>query len=110
MSQTKESDQLDHGRRSLLRGALGGTSLGLARRLGLPLLFTQAALANAADDRNANRILVIFVLSGGNDGLNTVVPYADDAYYRARPHIGIKPNKVRKIDDHFGLSPGMAGF
>ena len=85
-------------------------SLGVARRLGLPLLFSQAALASAADERKANRILVIFELSGGNDGLNTVVPYADDAYYRQRPQIGIKPNKLRKIDDHFGLSPGMAGF
>jgi uncharacterized protein (DUF1501 family) len=97
-------------RREFLRGALGGMSLGLARRLGLPLLFSQAALANAAEDRNANRILVIFELSGGNDGLNTVVPYADDAYYRQRPHIGIKPKALRKIDDRFGFSPGMAGF
>jgi uncharacterized protein (DUF1501 family) len=97
-------------RRELLRGAFGGASLGLARRLGLPFLFSQAALANAADQRNDNRILVIFELSGGNDGLNTVVPYADDAYYRARPQIGIKPKALRKIDDHFGFSPGMAGF
>jgi uncharacterized protein (DUF1501 family) len=82
----------------------------MARRLGLPLLFSQAAIASAADDRNPNRILVIFELSGGNDGLNTVVPYADDAYYRHRPQIGIKPKALRKIDDHFGFSPGMAGF
>jgi uncharacterized protein (DUF1501 family) len=97
-------------RRELLRGAFGGASLGLARRLGLPFLFSQAALANAADQRHDNRILVIFELSGGNDCLNTVVPYADDAYYRARPQIGIKPQALRKIDDHFGFSPGMAGF
>ena len=97
-------------RRELLRGAFGGASLGLARRLGLPFLFSQAALANAAEQRNDNRILVIFELSGGNDGLNTVVPHADDAYYRARPQIGIKPKALRKIDDHFGFSPGMAGF
>ena len=61
-------------RRELLQGAFGGASLGLARRLGLPFLLSQAALANAADQRNDNRILVIFELSGGNDGLNTVVP------------------------------------
>src|SRR5690242_9208377 len=97
-------------RRELLQGAFGGASLGLARRLGLPFLLSQAALANAADQRNDNRILVIFELSGGNDGLNTVVPYADDAYYRARPTIGIKPQALRKIDDHFGFSPGMVGF
>src|SRR5215510_7874533 len=89
-------------RRELLRGALGGLGLQATRGLGLPLLFAQAALANA-EPRDPNRILVIFELSGGNDGLNTVVPYADDTYYRARPHIGIKPNKLRKLDDHFGL-------
>ena len=97
-------------RRDFLRGALGGASLGMARRLGLPLLFSQAALASATEDRNPNRILVIFELSGGNDGLNTVVPYADDAYYRHRPQIGMKPKTLRKIDDRFGFSPGMAGF
>jgi uncharacterized protein (DUF1501 family) len=42
--------------------------------------------------------------------LNTVVPYGDDAYYRQRPKIGIRPNRVRKIDEHFGFNPGMAGF
>src|SRR5215475_12740030 len=97
-------------RRELLRGALGGLGLGMTSGLGLPLLFSQAALANAANARDPNRILVIFELSGGNDGLNTVVPYADDAYYRARPQIGIKAQALRKIDDHFGFSPGMAGF
>src|ERR1700752_3921645 len=88
-------------RREFLRGALVGASLGMARRLGLPLLFSQAALAGAADDRNPNRILVIFEFSGGNDGLNTVVPYPDDAYYRHRPQIGIKPKMLRRIDDRF---------
>ncbi|HTO45182.1 MAG TPA: DUF1501 domain-containing protein [Burkholderiales bacterium] len=97
-------------RRELLRGALGGLSLQMTRGLGLPLLFGQAALANAGEPRDPNRILVIFEMSGGNDGLNTVVPYGDDTYYRLRPRIGIKPNKVRKLDQHFGLSPGMVGF
>ena len=110
MSAYRQLQEPDATRRQLLRGALGGASLGIARRLGLPLLFSQAALASAADERNSNRILVVFELSGGNDGLNTVVPYADDAYYRQRPQIGIRPNKVRKIDDRFGFSPGMAGF
>src|SRR5262245_61904756 len=80
---------IDGKRRALLRGALGSAGLGVAGSLGLPLLFSQAALANAANNSNPNRILVIFEMSGGNDGLNTVVPYADDAYYRLRPQIGI---------------------
>ncbi len=109
MSRYIERDQSTT-RRDFLRGALGSVGLGMTTRLGLPLWFSQAALASAVEDRNPNRILVIFELSGGNDGLNTVVPYADDAYYRHRPQIGIKPKALRKIDDRFGLSPGMAGF
>ena len=64
----------------------------------------------AANTPSSNRILVIFEMSGGNDGLNTLVPYTDDAYYRQRPKIGIRPEKLRKIDGNFGFNPGMAGF
>jgi uncharacterized protein (DUF1501 family) len=89
-------------RREVLRAALAG-----AGTLGLPLIFSKAIAADAAA---SNRILVVLELSGGNDGLNTLVPYADDAYYRHRPHLGIRPEKLRKIDDRFGFNPGMAGF
>jgi uncharacterized protein (DUF1501 family) len=53
---------------------------------------------------------VVVELSGANDGLNTVVPYTDDAYYRARPSLAIRPDKLRKIDDRFGFQKTMAGF
>lgn len=56
------------------------------------------------------RILVVIELSGANDGLNTLVPYADDAYYRLRPRIGLRPQRVRRIDDHHGFNPTMSGF
>ena len=56
------------------------------------------------------RILVVVELSGGNDGLNSVVPYGDDAYYRHRPNIGIRRENLLKIDDHYGFNPGMLGF
>ena len=67
-------------------------------------------LAFASDDVLDKKILVVLELSGGNDGLNTLVPYGDDAYYRHRPTLGIKPNKLRKIDNHFGFNPDMAGM
>ena len=57
-----------------------------------------------------SRILVVVELSGANDGLNTIVPYTNDAYYRARPKLGSRPEKLRRLDDEFGVQPGMAGF
>jgi uncharacterized protein (DUF1501 family) len=97
-------------RRRLLRAGLAGVCAHGAGALGLPLVFGRAADAMAAGATGGDRILVVMELSGGNDGLNTLVPYADDAYYRHRPSIGIKPNKLRKIDQHYGFSGGMAGF
>ena len=76
----------------------------------VPPAFAQAAQAAAAQAAANGKVLVILELSGGNDGLNTVVPYGDDAYYRQRPNIGIPKNELRVIDDHFGFNPGMAGF
>ncbi len=89
-------------RRDLLK-ALG--ALGLSA--GLPAM--PALAANAAGNAG-KRILVVVEMSGANDGLNTLVPYADDAYYRLRPRIGIRADKVRKIDDRYGFNPGMLGF
>ena len=87
-----------HHRRQFLQG-LAGLGLGAALPFGNPSF--------AADN---NRILVVVELTGANDGFNTLVPYADDTYYRLRPKIGIRPNKLRKIDDQYGFNPGMAGF
>ena len=64
----------------------------------------------AAQAESNGKILVVLELSGGNDGLNTLVPYGDDAYYQRRPNIGIPKKELRVIDDHFGFSGGMAGF
>ena len=64
----------------------------------------------AAEEASRDRILVVVELSGGNDGLNTLVPYGNDAYYKHRPTLGIRPDKLLKIDDHFGWNSGMVGF
>ena len=77
---------------------------------GLAAPFAMSEPAMAASGRADERILVVFEMSGGNDGLNTVVPYADDTYHRLRPRIGIAPQHVRVIDDRFGFNPGMSGF
>lgn len=54
------------------------------------------------------KILVIVQLSGGNDGLNTVIPYRNDIYYRERPTIAIRPEKVLALNDEIGFHPAMA--
>lgn len=60
--------------------------------------------------QNTDKTLVIIQLSGGNDGLNTVVPYRNDLYYKARPSIGIKQDKVLKLNDEIGLNPSMGAL
>jgi len=52
-------------------------------------------------------ILVVIQMAGGNDGLNMVVPYADDAYHKARPTIGIPADKALKLDHYIGLHPNL---
>ena len=96
-------------RRSLLRAGLYGVSVTAGSTFCMPL-FGQAAAAVAAQAGSEGKTLVVLELSGGNDGLNTLVPYGDDAYYKHRPNLGIPRNEIRKIDDHFGFSRGMAGF
>lgn len=103
MKKNRKGKTLD--RRELLAGMAGLSALSM-----VPPAFAQAAQVAAAQAAASGKVLVILELSGGNDGLNTVVPYGDDAYYRQRPNIGIPKNELRIIDDHFGFNPGMAGF
>lgn len=95
-------------RRDLLRAGMYGIGVSAA---GIPIpLFAQAAAQLTSQGKADGKILVVLELSGGNDGLNTFIPYGDDAYYRHRPHLGIAKKDVRVIDSHFGFSKGMAGF
>lgn len=60
----------------------------------------------AADDP----VLVVLTLYGGNDGLNTLIPYADRAYHKARPELAYDPGDVLALDSELGLNPAMRGF
>jgi uncharacterized protein (DUF1501 family) len=55
-------------------------------------------------------ILVVLQMAGGNDGLNTVIPYADDAYHIARPRLRVATDQILKINNHLGLNPKLAGL
>lgn len=68
------------------------------------------ARENNISQTNNSKILIVIQLSGGNDGLNTVIPYENDLYYRARPQIAIKKNEVLKINNELGFHPSLSGF
>ncbi len=100
-------------RRDFLVQGLYGIGVGA----GLPLVLSRTSAALAAQalegtsvEKHPERILVVIELAGGNDGLNTVVPYDDPAYYRARPKLGIKDRSVLKAAEGFGFHPSMVGF
>lgn len=76
---------------------------------------TVMALVGDADSRapqadKDGKILVVVQLSGGNDGLNTVVPHGDDAYHRARGALAHDPNKVLKLNNYVGLAPNLVAL
>jgi uncharacterized protein (DUF1501 family) len=96
-------------RRDLLR--LGSSSL-LACGASVPLFLARTARAVAAGPgaKDKGRVLVVVQLDGGNDGLNTVVPFRDHDYRKARPRLRIAEKAVLKIDDRVGFHPALAGF
>src|SRR5678816_587945 len=96
-------------RRDMMRIGAGGVGCGLFGGIGaVPYLLGQASRAAAATQ--SGRILVVFEWFGGNDGLNTIVPYGDPIYYKHRPTIGIKEKDVLKIDAQFGWHRSLRGM
>ncbi len=57
-----------------------------------------------------NKVLVVLQMSGGNDGLNTVVPVRNDIYYKERPRLAIAPDKALRLTDEAGLNPALAAL
>ena len=92
-------------RRDFLKSVVGATSV-VSLSAALPEFLVRTAAA--ADKSEGDTVLVVLQLSGGNDGLNTIVPYADDAYGRSRKTLRLNTNELHKIDDHLGFHPAMA--
>jgi uncharacterized protein (DUF1501 family) len=94
-------------RRDFLHSAAAFSAIGM-----MPRFLAHAAEnpANAVKGFKDDRVLVVVQLGGGNDGLNAVVPYGDDAYYRARPTIGLKENRLLRINDHLAFSDKLEGL
>jgi len=86
-------------RRGVLAGGAGVAALALG---GLPLAARPA--------RTDERTLVVLQLTGGNDGLNTVIPFAQDRYFRLRPTLAQARGAVHRLDDAVALHPAMGGL
>src|SRR5260370_16851429 len=72
----------------------------------MPGWFARAAEASRAADAN-DHVLVVVELAGGNDGLNTVVPFEDALYYKNRRRLGLPRKEILKLNDLVGLHPRM---
>jgi uncharacterized protein (DUF1501 family) len=93
-------------RRQFLIHTLKGSSL-VALSSVVPQFVSRTAQAAVPGKDN---ILVVLEMTGGNDGLNTVIPYADDLYHKARPTLRQTKDVVIRLNDHVGLNSGMEGF
>jgi uncharacterized protein (DUF1501 family) len=69
-----------------------------------------ARTARAAVPQRDGRVLVVIELNGGNDGVNTVVPFADEGYAKHRKALRLPKDRLVKVDDKVGLHPSLGGF
>jgi len=95
-------------RRDFLRATVGASTL-LSLGPAAPDFLLRSVMA-APRRNDGDTVLVVIQLTGGNDGLNTVVPYADDAYARNRPTLRLPAGELHKIDSLLAFHPRMEAF
>lgn len=96
-------------RRFNLSSLEGATAVAIG--VGVPGNWMQTLAATLSEQRaKDNRILVVIQLTGGNDGLNTIIPFADERYRKARPKLAISPSDVLSLNSQTGLHPSMRGI
>ena len=66
--------------------------------------------ATGAPGFKDDRLLIVIQMGGGNDGLNTIVPYSNDVYHALRPRLALKKDKILTLNDDLGMHGGMTGF
>lgn len=97
-------------RRKFLIASAGAGAAGL---LSTAVAVNWPDLMRAAQDRplaDGAGVLVLVTLYGGNDGISTLIPYADNAYHDARPELAYAPTDVLRLDAQLGLNPAMKGL
>lgn len=97
-------------RRDFLRASCVTGATGLLAGFNVVSMADLAAAATTDPLPKNTGILVIVTLYGGNDGLNTVIPYTDSRYYSLRSDLAYSANEVLKLDGSLGLNPGMTGM
>ncbi len=95
---------MDISRRNFIKASLGVASFFLTP---MEIMALAAQAANGQTRRAGSKVFVIVQLAGGNDGLNTVIPYGAGAYYQARRELGIEQAKVIALNGKLGLHPNM---
>jgi uncharacterized protein (DUF1501 family) len=97
-------------RQTFVTSALSVAFLGGNASAALAQVAGAAAPLPGFGSADPDNVLVVVQMAGGNDGLNTIVPWSDDAYHRVRPIIGIPPASVVKLNDRIGLNPALKGL
>jgi len=100
---------MDYTRRDFLKTTLGSSTL-LSFASATPHFLVSSLMGAAARRDEHDTVLVVIQLSGGNDGLNTVVPYGDDEYGRNRPTLRLPTKELHKINSMMGFHPRMGAF
>ena len=119
-TRTRYGSSLDHGAAHTSdhaqwsrRGFL--TSMGLAAAGGAVMLggtpvkaYGHSSLLHALSRLDTNRVLLLIQLSGGNDGLNTIVPFRDDQYHRSRPSLALRQSQTFQLNDDLGMHNALS--
>ncbi len=104
-----DKDHLTWSRRDFLaRAGLGTAAASVTLGSTSVQALTRSPFLNALANAETDRTLVLIQLTGGNDGLNTIVPVTNDLYYAARPTLGLAPSATLALDAEHGMHPSLA--